>query len=150
MKYRSLTGEELAGLEKEFINFLIVNGIDAQEWEKIKIHESGQGERMIDIFSDMIFEGICLKVKYLEHFDKQGLKLFRCDDHLIRLTGIITDTAFDSVHEMMVHIAKSPAKFRIFHTSKGYLPDRNMEIFRMISAGAVITDGTYYEHFQNQ
>ena len=150
MKYRRLTAEELSGLEKEFINFLIVNGIDAQEWEKIKIHDLGQGEKMIEIFSDMIFEGICLKVKYLEHFDKQGLKLFRCDDDLIRLTGIISDTAFNSVQEMMAHIAKSPDEFRIFHTAKGYVPDKNMEIFRMISSGAVITDGTYYEHFQNQ
>lgn len=36
MKYRRLTAEELSGLEKEFVHYLIINGIDAQEWEKLK------------------------------------------------------------------------------------------------------------------
>jgi cag pathogenicity island protein 24 len=150
MKYRRLTAEELSGLEKEFINFLIVNGIDAQQWEKIKSLDTGQAEKMIDIFSDMIFEGICSKVKYLEHFDTQGLKLFRCDDDLIRLTGIVPPQVFASVSEMLIHLSAHPDEYQTYHTSKAYMPDKNTEIFRMITAGAMITDGQYYEHFQNQ
>ncbi|MBK7638172.1 MAG: hypothetical protein IPJ13_30780 [Saprospiraceae bacterium] len=148
MKYRRLTAEELSGLEKEFVHYLIINGIDAQEWEKIKSVSAEKADKMIEIYSDMVFEGICAKVKYCEYFDKDGLKLFRCDEDEIRLTEIIPTSAFDSVQEMMTHLAKNPDEFRIFYTSKGYKPDRNLEIFRMISAGAVITNGTYYEHFQ--
>ena len=39
-KYRRLTIEELQNLEKEFISFLVVNGIPSEDWEQIKKDEA--------------------------------------------------------------------------------------------------------------
>ena len=35
-KYRLLTQDELNELEHEFINYLVLNGITAEDWEDIK------------------------------------------------------------------------------------------------------------------
>ena len=35
MKYRRLTNEELAELEKEFVRFLVSNTVTSEDWEKI-------------------------------------------------------------------------------------------------------------------
>ena len=36
VKYRALTHEELESMEKEFIDFLVLNGITGEDWEKLK------------------------------------------------------------------------------------------------------------------
>lgn len=150
MKFRRLTNEELSGLQKEFIHFLIINGLDANAWEKIKDTDMQKADTLIDIFSDMVFEGVISKVKYLEHIGKEGLHLFKCEDDVIKLTGIIPPRAFDHIDEMIAHIQKDPADFRIFHTSKTYRPSKNAEIFTMIESGALVSEGYLYEQFQHQ
>src|SRR5690625_7148031 len=71
MRYRRLTLEELKELESEFTTFLVTQGIPAEEWEKMKEKEPEQCQGLIDIFSDIVFEKILGKVKYLEHREKQ-------------------------------------------------------------------------------
>lgn len=46
-KYRLLTHEELIELEKEFIDFLILNSIVASDWMKIKNEEPEKATRFI-------------------------------------------------------------------------------------------------------
>jgi Family of unknown function (DUF6495) len=147
MKYRRLSIEELSGFENEFVQFLIVNGIDASEWQKIKASDPIKAEDYIEIFSDLIFEGIVNKVQYIEYFDRQELKLFKCDPTQIYLTGITSEHPQNQIAEMIKNMQINPASFTIYHTSKGYVPDRNSEIFRMINSGGIVTDGTYYELF---
>ena len=51
-KYRELTTLELKELEKEFIDYLIVNGITADDWVKIKEEQQEKAEDIITLFSD--------------------------------------------------------------------------------------------------
>ena len=64
--YRRLNTEELASLEKEFIDFLVVNGITAPDWEQMKKDNPENSDQMIELFSEVVFEGIFRKTKFLK------------------------------------------------------------------------------------
>ena len=68
MKYSRLTKEQFEEMKQEFINFLASQSITADEWEKIKKEQPKAAEQELDVFSDLIWEGVLNKVEYLEHF----------------------------------------------------------------------------------
>ena len=50
MKYRRLTLEELKPLENEFIDFLVVNGVIADDWEQLLANDVEKSNQIIDAF----------------------------------------------------------------------------------------------------
>ncbi len=145
MKYRRLTQDELEALTDEFINFLIVHGIDSTEWIRIKGDEPVKAIQMIDLFSDFIFDGIVRKVRFIDYFDESGAKLFKCEDEIIHLIAIESEKPVKTVEDWQNQLQKNPESCSFVRSSKAYKPDRGLEIFRMISAGGIITQGEWYE-----
>jgi hypothetical protein len=43
-KYRLLTLEELKSMEKEFVDFLVLNGIPGEDWVKLKDTDPDRAE----------------------------------------------------------------------------------------------------------
>jgi len=68
MKYTRLTKEQLEELHQEFINFLATQAIDKAEWDKIKIEKPEVAEQELDVFSDLVWEGVLGRAQFLEHF----------------------------------------------------------------------------------
>ena len=66
LKYKRLSIEQLKELEKEFVDFLVVNGILAEDWLKLKETDPDKAEQMVDLFSDVVFEGILRKTDFIE------------------------------------------------------------------------------------
>jgi len=129
MKYTRLQVEELHELEKEFINFLVVNGITADDWVAIKENEPVNAEEIINQFSDVVWEGVLRGVQYLKKAEKDTVFYFKAnkeDIHLIRIVQV------DSKAEQ--HIA-----------SKKYSTVRELELFDMIQNGCTINDGKEYK-----
>lgn len=149
VKYRTLNNVELEALQEEFIKFLVLNGISAQDWVTIKESQPLVSSGLIDAFSDVVFEGIVRKVNYLEYSDQSGLKVFKCDLDEITLIGLdnISNISIDFSDQNILigHVKSHPDSFTIFKTTKKYFPDRSTEIFKMISSGAVVSDKTWYE-----
>ncbi len=148
-KYRILTLEELQGLEKEFVDFLILNGILADDWTKIKEQDVAEAERIIELFSDVVFEGILRKVQFLEYRSKSEIRCFQCLPDKILLVGIksgndhhvdFTDAAF--LKQALEH---PPASIKIFSTEKNYSKERETEIFEMTLADCLISDGKMFK-----
>ncbi|NND88198.1 MAG: hypothetical protein HKM28_03010, partial [Flavobacteriaceae bacterium] len=71
MKYRRLSKEQLNELHPEFINFLATQSITADEWSQIKEKQPEVAELEIDVFSDLVWEGVLQKAEYLENIDPQ-------------------------------------------------------------------------------
>ncbi|MGB4958172.1 MAG: DUF6495 family protein [Saprospiraceae bacterium] len=145
MKYRLLNLEELADFQDEFVNFLVVHGIDAAEWVSIKKEDLAKAQHFIEVFSDFIFDGIVAQVAYLEYHDTHGIKLFKCDDDIIHLINIECENPDQSMEGWESTIGHTDSPFNYFEASKSYQPDRSTEIWRMISAGAHITQGEIFE-----
>ncbi|MEX0273480.1 MAG: DUF6495 family protein, partial [Flavobacteriaceae bacterium] len=80
MKYVRLTKEQLEELHSEFVNFLATQSIDKEEWEDIKKNSPEVAEEELDVFSDLIWEGVLTKVSYVENISAHAM-------HLFHLTG---------------------------------------------------------------
>ena len=85
MKYTRLTKEQLEELHKEFINFLATQSITAEEWQDIKQNKPAVAEQEIDVFSDLVWEGVLKQAKYVENISPQHIYMFHFDDITISL-----------------------------------------------------------------
>ena len=74
-KYKCLTADELQNLEKEFINFLASAQITGSDWEKMKKDEVEKVEELIAVFSDLVYEKVLSKIKFLEYRDTKTLNI---------------------------------------------------------------------------
>ena len=92
-KYRALNIEELESLEKEFVDFLVLNGIMHDDWTKMKDEDPAAAQKMTELFSDVVWESILRKAKYLDFRSAHSIKCFQCLEDKIVLVGIdSTDT----------------------------------------------------------
>ena len=66
MKYTRLTKEQFEELQQEFINFLATQSITADEWSNLKVNSPEMAEMELDVFSDLIWEGVLQNVSFLE------------------------------------------------------------------------------------
>jgi len=148
-KYRSLTTEELHGLEKEFVDYLVVNGITGEDWVKMKEQDLAKAEKIIDLFSNVVFEGILRKVKFLEFRGKTILKCFQCLNQ--KMVLVVMEAAKDSQADFTdpIFIAKAstapPEDLHIYTTDKVYKDNREKELFDLIESGCMIADGKLFK-----
>jgi hypothetical protein len=152
MKYRRLTREQLEELHKEFINFLTTQSITAQEWDQIKREKPEVAEQEIDVFSDLIWEGVLSRVDYLENISEEHMHLFSCAEKEMKLISVrVRNPEVDlRTQEGFDWFRKNwQSDFVEYLTaSKAYSEDPSMDKFRLIEQGAVITKGALYQWFE--
>lgn len=148
MKYKRLTKEQFDELHPEFANFLATQSIDKKEWDEIKLNKPETAEQELDVFSDLVWEGVLTKAQFLEHFSKNHIFLFHCQEKFIQSMVIksldadidfmtkeglqwLGDNLFTDIVEL--HLGK-----------KEYDKERNEAIFDLISEGTILSDGQLY------
>ena len=151
MKYRRLTKEELEELEQEFIKYLAVNTVTADDWKKIQKEDIERGEDLIDTFSDMVMEKALKNIKFLEHRSDTNLMLFRCEEAEMVLTGInlTKDIGVDFNDQKSVEILLSTGSVEDgvlthFTSTKQYTKSRELEIFELTNTGCLVVTEEYY------
>lgn len=151
MKYERLTKEQFEELHQEFINFLAAQSITAEEWSDIKTNKPEVAEEELDIFSDLVWEGVLKKVEYLEHISAQFMFLFHFTETLIELIKIeVKNPAVDiTTKEGYAWLQENILEEQVeIHTAtKALSDDRNKDIFALIKQGANITKGDLYTYF---
>lgn len=149
MKYTRLTKEQLEELHPEFINFLASQSIDKNEWDTIKAQNPETAEQEIDVFSDLIWEGVLGNAKYLEHYSKNYIFLFHCTE--VHMMTIIIRSLVPEVNllqkEGLQWLSDNlfTDNVEVQRGQKVFTDDRNMEIFNLIQQGAIFTDGDLFE-----
>lgn len=149
MKYRQLTKEQFEELHEEFAKFLATQQIDVTEWKEIKKSKPEVAKEEMNLFSDVVWEGVLKKVNYLEHFSSGSLNLFRCDaEHIQRIVVTVSKDGFDFLKEAdykwFIENSKDDS-IEYFKGQKPYLKERNSEIFDLIEKGSVISKGDLFE-----
>jgi hypothetical protein len=147
-KYRLLTKEELQGLEKEFVEYLVVNGIAAEDWEKMKIETPNSAQRIVDLFSDVVFEKILRNVQFLEIHQKLSIRTFRCgaeEIEMITMEAEDEDTDFRDPSFIANAMVNPPKDLLIYKTKKPYTSNREEEIFKMIENGCLVSNGNLHK-----
>lgn len=151
MKYTRLTKEQFEELHQEFINFLASQSITAQEWEEIKTQKPEVAEEELDVFSDLIWEGVLDKVTHLEHFSPRQMYLFHITQVEIHLIAVkVNNEAIDiTTREGYQWLQKNlmDDSVNLYTSSKVLTDDRNKDIFALIQQGAVITKGDLFNYF---
>jgi len=153
MKYRRLTKEQLEELHPEFINFLATQTITAAEWDDIKANKPEVAEQEIDIFSDLVWEGVLTKAKYLEHISPQTMNLFHLQEKEISLISVMVgDELIDiTTKEGYAWLQKNlmDDTVKLFTAVKKYSDDPNGDKFKLIEQGAIITKGDLFNYFDD-
>ena len=153
MKYTRLAKEQLEELHEEFINFLATQSITGEEWKSLKSTKPEVAEDEIDIFSDLIWEGVLAKVQYLENISAQHMHLFHCAEKEMKLFSVkVLNPDIDLNTEIGFGWFKKnwQSDFVEYLTaSKAYTEDKNLDIFNLIQQGAAITKGSLYQWFES-
>lgn len=150
MKYARLTKEQFEELHKEFINFLASQSITANEWQDIKTNKPEIAEQELDVFSDLVWEGVLSKVEYLEHVSPQQIHLFHLNEknmHLIaiKIKNPIDLTTTDGFNWLRENLMDDDVEF--LQAKKEYSEDKQADKFKLIQQGSVITKGELFTYF---
>ena len=146
-KYRLLTPEELKGLEKDFVDYLVVNGIVADDWVKMKNEDPAAAQKVIDLFSDVVFEKILRGIEFLEIYEKQRVRTFKCaadEIHMITMEAENALADFTNPSYISSAMANPPDDLLVYQTEKPYNKERELEIFDMIENGCLVSNGNLY------
>lgn len=149
MKYATLTREQFEALHPEFINFLATQSIDKAEWDRIKAEKPEVAAQELDVFSDLIWEGVLSRAQYLEHYSTTHVFLFACSDVAMRSIVIkavapgVNLLADGGIAWLSENLFTDATEIRT--GTKPFGPDRNADIFTLIQQGAVLADGVFFE-----
>jgi hypothetical protein len=151
MKYRRLTKEQFDELHQEFINFLATQSITAEEWSNLKSEKPHLVEEEMDIFSDLVWEGVLDKVEFLENIAPQHMYLFKVKEKTISLIGLkLNSTSIDlTKKEGFAWLRENlmTDEVELFNAEKEIEGDKNLNIFELIEKGASITKGDLFKYF---
>ena len=151
MKYTRLSKEQFEELHQEFINFLATQSVTAEEWTNIKTNKPKLAEQELDVFSDLVWEGVLTKARYLENISSQHMYLFHLADERIELLGLkiaketidlTTREGFSWLRENLMDDS-----VELFQANKEYSEDKQLDKFALIQQGAVITKGDLFTYF---
>jgi hypothetical protein len=152
MKYSRLTKQQLEELHQEFINFLATQSITGDEWESIKKEKPNVAEDELDVFSDIVWEGVLAKVDFIENISAQQMHLFHLTEKEMKLISVkVMNPEIDLTTEVgFAWFRKNwQSDFVEYLTaSKMYTGDKNLDKFKLIQQGAVITKGELYQWFE--
>ena len=149
MKYSRLTKEQFEEMHTEFINFLSTQAIDKAEWDKIKVEQPEIAEQELDVFSDLVWEGVLTKTDYLEHFSKNHIFLFQCFDTYVKsivLKSLVLETNFltkEGLQWLSDNLFTETIEMKI--GKKEFTEDRNQSLFGLIQQGAFLSDGQLFK-----
>ncbi len=152
MKYTRLTKQQLEELHQEFINFLAAQAVSGDEWKQLKEDKPEVAEDEIDVFSDLVWEGVLNNVGYLENVSAQQMHLFHCSDKEMKLISVkVMNPEIDLTTSVGFAWFKKnwQSDFVEYLTaSKAYSGDKNLDKFGLIQQGAIITKGELYQWFE--
>jgi len=153
MKYTRLTKEQFEELNQEFINFLATQSITAEEWKNIKAQKPEVAEEELDVFSDLVWEGVLSKVEYLENLAPQHMYLFKVEKSQLRLIGLkikadnidlTTKEGFSWLRENLMS-----DEVELFNADKSIEADKNIKLFELIKQGSSITKGALFKYLED-
>lgn len=149
MKYAQLTKEQFEELNEEFAVFLATQKIDVAEWDDIKSNNPAVADDEMNLFSDLVWEKVLNNARYLQHFSKDSINLFRCNDTDIeRIVVKSSNKELNFLNKKDFNWFLDNSKddsLDYFRGQKAYVQERNIEVFDLIKKGSMVSKGELYE-----
>lgn len=143
-KYRLLTADELKQFEDDFIKYLVVNGVTAEEWIDLKENHPDAAQQITDLFSDVVFEQVLRKIDFIELITPGIIQGIHCQKEKMLLVAIKTDD--ESIDLSQTPFSElDPDKIEIYKGEKSYKKGRQEDIYEMLEQGFSPSDGKLYK-----
>ena len=150
MKYTRLSLQDLKDLEKEFVEFLIINGITADEWEKIKSKDKNKTEKIIEQFSDVVWEGILRRHSIVEKRSENKLTLCKVENGQLVTLYIQADEDTDFTQESVIDKVLKSGRFDLKSQTTLIEEEDNIQLFKLLQLGFYLSNKEAYNMlFQN-
>ncbi len=136
MKYRRLSLQELEKANKDFVDFLVINGIPAEDWQRLK-SSPADVDRIIEAFSEAWYEMHLRVIQFLTIDLGNEIICFQCGEKSITLVGCqMNSTSIEqTLEERLEHNLKDDL-CSFYTQTKPYLKTREMELFDLLESGA--------------
>ncbi len=148
MKYRILTMEELEVFDEGFKQFLIVNGVHAEEWEEMNLSNKEKAVSLVELFSDSVLQKVYEKIEFLEHRSVSSCLVFKFNKENIELISInakegssVNLETPESIHQALQNNA---GELSVFKTQKNYIKKREEEIHELLQQGCVLSEESFW------
>ena len=154
MRYTRLSKEQFDSLSNEFSIFLASNSIDKEKWNKIKSNSPDKVNLILDLFSDLVWNDILNKVRFVENISSTHLFLFKCNKNSINSIIVksknqsIDLNSFKGQSRILNNIRSDQVE--LLRSTKRYKTNRNDEIFSLISEGSHISEGQLFIMFDER
>jgi hypothetical protein len=132
---------------------LATQAIDKAEWDALKVNKPEVAEQELDVFSDLIWEGVLSRAEYLEHFSRNHIFLFQCfETHVqsIVLKSLVEETDFltkEGLQWLSDNMFTENIEMKV--GKKVFTEDRNASIFELIQQGAFLSDGQLFSQINS-
>ena len=156
MKYRKLNLNELEGLREDFVHFLSANTVTADDWEMIKQADPNLAGEMIEVFSDIVWEKILTKIKYVRMISQKMIRVMHFGEkkaEMVQLTIDHADFSFSDPDQIR-SIAEGTADLKSFDPemirgTKTYSESRDLEVFLALEQGGQPTDEVFWRSLKS-
>ena len=129
---------------------MATQSITGDEWQTIKENTPEVAEQELDVFSDMVWEGVLKKVVFLEHISPKQIHLFSLNETNMKVISMklkrdIDLTTTEGFNWLRENLLNDDVEF--LQANKEYTKDKNLDKFTLIQQGAVITKGDLFKYF---
>lgn len=146
MRFSCLSNDQLKELEKDFVEFLIVNGVEGDSWKKINIENPQQAIALVEIFSDLVWEKILTQIKFLEFKTNSHWAFCKMEEDKGDMIIIRSKNQTDLNIENGDVLSFNPLEMELITASKKYNKNREEEIFELIQSGYLKCEPHFYEN----
>ncbi|MGD1980814.1 MAG: DUF6495 family protein, partial [Flavobacteriaceae bacterium] len=153
MRYHKLSEAQFREMHKEFSIFLAAQGINKEEWDKIKEESVEKVDYLLNAFSDLVWEKIISTCAYLEFSTPDQLYLFHTQEKsatvfVVKISPQFTDLTTEAGFETLLNQLHSD-KVTLYTATKPYTPSRNEFIYSYLKKGATLSKGARYSRLQS-
>ena len=106
----------------------------------------------MNVFSDVVWDDVLSKTKYVEHFSKTSANLFKCDEKEIHRIAIKVNWDINLLEQNGFEwLMQNPMDnaVDIYKGTKPYTQERNLEIFDLIEKGSSISKGEIFDYINS-
>lgn len=140
LKYRPLTPDELAELEPEFKQFLIVNELYDAEWRALANSNPKKAQAFIDLFSNIVLEKAYSDMTALLQVGKDFIAIFNFQDDPWHFYHFQVQTALElkqiSPGNLLEFLRNNFQSFDIRQGKKKSSEQKAFEVHQLINKGA--------------
>lgn len=158
MKYQRLSLAELELLTKEFVQFLALNGIAAEDWNNIKNNNRTKMDSLLDEFSDFVWDTTIRESSYFLMLQNQEIIAFHCNLEEMIMLNIRLENIdgfsffkFENINEAIRHIPPTATQHNFSHTrTLKNEEDRNNQVYSLLKSGYKIIQKEQWDFLNAQ